>query len=387
MTPVLMIRQRHCTAAITTDGHTLPRARPRPLARPLRGNEQFRKSAPSRIEVGIGSSLRRDCKFCISGTRPCKFMRIGHSINHKGHRLHPVCSALSMSKQFLAKKKTILQALGVSDDVYTDLSPKGSVDDAIRDLVTSINSVDSLVTTSSCSGRFVVYLDGPDKLASADNDETASRKAGKGGGTWLFTSHTPVTAPLTWQVIAGKGDAHIGPATSLDIEGRLVHCKFEPMILHILASTLESAKAVLAAAQVAGFRESGISSITQSSTGEIQMVMVAVRTTGLAFDNLVASCGSEGTICPAVDDDHLQRLALQANRFFAVNATRVKRFEKALAESRHQSTTKGYWESTEDRAVRKRAEGQAAAARVRPVMTKSEVESDDTIGLEGLGFQ
>lgn len=37
-----------------------------------------------------------------------------------------------------------------------DLSKKGSVDDAIKDLVEFINKKSQFVTTSSCSGRIIV---------------------------------------------------------------------------------------------------------------------------------------------------------------------------------------------------------------------------------------
>lgn len=38
-----------------------------------------------------------------------------------------------------------------------DLSKKGSVDEFIVDLVSYINSQDDYVTTSSCSGRAILY--------------------------------------------------------------------------------------------------------------------------------------------------------------------------------------------------------------------------------------
>mgnify|MGYP002715747095 CR=1 FL=1 len=46
-------------------------------------------------------------------------------------------------------KKQILQA--------SDLSKKGSVDESIKDLVDFINEQDDYVTTSSCSGRAILF--------------------------------------------------------------------------------------------------------------------------------------------------------------------------------------------------------------------------------------
>lgn len=68
---------------------------------------------------------------------------------------------------FARRKEAILAQLAVPDDEYTDLSPKGTVDAGIRDLIDEINQLDGLVTTSSCAGRVSVFLEG--------------RRAGRGG--------------------------------------------------------------------------------------------------------------------------------------------------------------------------------------------------------------
>lgn len=50
---------------------------------------------------------------------------------------------------FESRKRKILADLSVPDTEYTDLSPKGSVDEGIRDLIRDINALPGLVTTSS----------------------------------------------------------------------------------------------------------------------------------------------------------------------------------------------------------------------------------------------
>ena len=42
---------------------------------------------------------------------------------------------------------------------HTDLSRKGSIDEYIRPLVDSINANHDYVTTSSCSGRILIYCE------------------------------------------------------------------------------------------------------------------------------------------------------------------------------------------------------------------------------------
>lgn len=54
-----------------------------------------------------------------------------------------------MAMNFKNIKKQILEA--------SDLSKKGSIDEPVRDLVNYINELDDYVTTSSCSGRAILY--------------------------------------------------------------------------------------------------------------------------------------------------------------------------------------------------------------------------------------
>lgn len=69
-------------------------------------------------------------------------------------------SAPPAPASFIRRKETILAQLALPDDEYTDLSPKGTVDAGIRDLIDEINALDGLVTTSSCAGRVSVFLEG-----------------------------------------------------------------------------------------------------------------------------------------------------------------------------------------------------------------------------------
>lgn len=203
-------------------------------------------------------------------------------------------SAVPIPKTFTQRKRRILSALAVPDEVYTDLSPKGTVDAGIRDLIDELNRVEGFVTTSSCAGRVSVFLEGrkvregggdvgsggvpgPDgggELPShyvADLEEgeavggvepegqgneasgsgminerssTVAGVGGKGGGgRWLFVSHDPIESP-------GKLDSEPNIVAALlgmedpifsGVEGssademtgqgsRLIHFKFEPMV-------------------------------------------------------------------------------------------------------------------------------------------------------------
>lgn len=139
---------------------------------------------------------------------------------------------------FREKKRRILEDLAAPTEEYTDLSPKGSVDEGVRELCDEINRLDGYVTTSSCAGRIAVYRDGPGK-DRVEHEVTASTareagKGGKGGGQWLFVSHDPINA----NELQGEGEvfklfgmqdaAPSVPAPAA--HSRLVYLKFEPMV-------------------------------------------------------------------------------------------------------------------------------------------------------------
>lgn len=159
---------------------------------------------------------------------------------------------------FIVKKQKILQQLAVPTEKYDDLSPKGSVDEGIRDLIDKINAIEGCVTTSSCAGRFSVFLEGKKKVASGEVNgdgigigdgeriglaEKGAGVGGKGGGgRWLFVSHDPVDLTRhkgTWKELFGL--------KSEDVEGkelsyfraardvRFIHFKFEPMVSILLS--------------------------------------------------------------------------------------------------------------------------------------------------------
>ena len=155
---------------------------------------------------------------------------------------------------FATKKDAILASLSTPESAYTDLSPKGSVDAAIKPLIDRINALEGVVTTSSCAGRVSIFLEGRKQSKgregrgdAQDNEdfgketEQIAVPGGKGmGGKWLYVSHEPVA-------LSNKGEAK-GALTELlglgssgaqsealgltgDVnEMRLVRFQFEPMV-------------------------------------------------------------------------------------------------------------------------------------------------------------
>ncbi|KAK4986484.1 hypothetical protein LTR66_007861 [Elasticomyces elasticus] len=251
---------------------------------------------------------------------------------------------MSVPPSFAKKKQSIVQQLTVPDAEYSDASPKGQVDCGIRDLIADINAIDGLVTTSSCAGRIAVFLEGRKKctangsnpLVEFEEQRTSlpiAGAGGKGGGKWLYVSHE------LFDMNSNTNQGHLhslfgtkqvsSVTVKMDTETRYVHLKFEPMILHVLTSSLEHAQRVLASALSAGFRESG--AINIASTGnESRTPMVAVRTTGLAFDSIVGYASTDEEIVSLVSEHYLETLVSVANERFKVNQERTSRFRAAL---------------------------------------------------------
>lgn len=111
----------------------------------------------------------------------------------------------TIPETFVSRKRKILANLSIPDAEYTDLSPKGSVDEGIRDLIRDVNALPGLVTTSSCAGRISVFLEGrkskPQQQPALLGQDEASTEpqrhfapsGGKGAGKWLFVSHEPLS--------------------------------------------------------------------------------------------------------------------------------------------------------------------------------------------------
>lgn len=119
--------------------------------------------------------------------------------------LHPTMP----SRQDLAPA-TSFAALKAKISASNDPSSSGSQDRPLVDLLRLINTSSDHFTTSSCSGRIVIYAPCDDDAVGVEpdvfddggsdeeDDEEGKGKArsrtqnGKGGGSWLFVSHEEV---------------------------------------------------------------------------------------------------------------------------------------------------------------------------------------------------
>jgi len=148
---------------------------------------------------------------------------------------------------FQRKKDYILQKLSVPLSEYEDLSPKGTVDVEIRDLMDEINAHAGLVTTSSCAGRISVFLEGvKTPVIKETNGESVSKipasAGGKGGGgRWLYISHKTIPCHSEEGTASSQTYTQIFGLSPIAREvethkSRYVHFKFEAMVTKPLAS-------------------------------------------------------------------------------------------------------------------------------------------------------
>ncbi|PVH86505.1 hypothetical protein DL98DRAFT_649960 [Cadophora sp. DSE1049] len=317
---------------------------------------------------------------------------------------------------FLLKKSRILQQLSVPLSEYDDLSPKGSIDVGIRELIDEINGLEGCVTTSSCAGRLSVFLEGRRRGVegeggmnreveegdsgerASESERTAAGVGGKGGGgRWFFVSHDPVEissescgGKSSWVELLGMqrlegGDEEVRKVMESSVgERRLVHFKFEPMILHILTSSLQQAQIVLSAALQAGFRESGALNLT-SSTSEPPTPMVGIRSMGLALESVIGFENQGREIC-MVPEWQLKHLVEVSNQRFVENGKRIERFRTLLRETSvsgaglgsevRKGEDGGEWENAAVRRERKRAEGLRKAEELRQAKESKGISQD-----------
>ncbi|PIK62072.1 putative tRNA wybutosine-synthesizing protein 3-like isoform X1 [Apostichopus japonicus] len=199
-----------------------------------------------------------------------------------------------------AKWKT--QRLGA-----VDLSKKGSLDAPIATVVDFINSLDDFFTTSSCSGRIVLF------------SEIGSTTGGpvKKGCEWHLVSHDPVELEQLTTALTDK-------------TGNIV-LKFEAFILHVQCKHLENAQLVHKAAVASGHRNSGITVGKNGKSGVIMADILQVPYCGCQkHPQLRSSALKDETMF--VNGPYLEFLRRTANAKMKENFSRIERFEKCFKE-------------------------------------------------------
>lgn len=169
--------------------------------------------------------------------------------------ISPPQAAPSLPAGFVAKKTKILTDLAGPIEAYTDASPKGSIDTPIIPLIANINTLPQFVTTSSCSGRISIYLEGSKEgghveehgiptgepseegeggeaaKGEVEHKATVAGTGGKGGGgRWLYVSHDPVDLSKVGSLSELLGLVEEKTGGEVTAGSRLIRFKFEPLV-------------------------------------------------------------------------------------------------------------------------------------------------------------
>ncbi|MEM2121548.1 MAG: tRNA wybutosine-synthesizing 3 family protein [Candidatus Woesearchaeota archaeon] len=191
---------------------------------------------------------------------------------------------------FKNEKKNILKKMS-----FYDKSKKGSLDEEIRELVLTINSLDDYYTTSSCAGRIMLIK--VDKNRRKDKSE------------WLYVTHkNAVFDDLKNALLEGIKRMR---------EGDSIWFKQEPLILHVCAKNLESADKLLKMARDSGLKKSGIITLAHR-------IIIEIEGTENISTLIAKNSKTENGIL--VEDSYLKALIEEANKKMNITQNKNKNF-------------------------------------------------------------
>lgn len=176
------------------------------------------------------------------------------------------------------------------DSGLRDRSKKGFIDAEIKELVAVINNHPHFYTTSSCSGRILLYSTSLDRK----KNETE----------WIFVSHQEVLL----SDIAEK---------LKHLSSGIVFFRFEPMILHIVCRDLDNAEKLLQVCNSAGLKHSGAISLGERIVVEI-----------IGNDRLDAPVAKDGTLL--ITPEGISHYVTDANEKMKRNLERIERLKEEM---------------------------------------------------------
>jgi tRNA wybutosine-synthesizing protein 3 len=245
---------------------------------------------------------------------------------------------MPLKDPFDQKKQSITAQIEATDETNPDASPKGTLDKKLVPLIDLINDHPDMVTTSSCSGRVSVFLQGRKPV-----DDGRGKIGGKGdGGKWLYVTHDPddIDQSCWWDKVKEyqeeDGDNAFG-------DERYVLFKFEPMILHVKCRDRDTAAGLYTAAMACGFRESGIGS------NDLVGIRISMR-----LDVPIALLNGR-RIVPLVLDEYIDHLNSISKDLFLKNFRKISELHAKI--ERLNNDKPEIIESKEERRERKRRQG------------------------------
>lgn len=265
-----------------------------------------------------------------------------------------------MQDPFDQKKKSILAEIGATDEITPDASPKGTIDEFCIPIIHLINSNKDMVTTSSCSGRVSVFLEG---MKNIDQDDI---KIGAKGnyGRWIFVTHDPKDLPDWSSSVNFKYITDGSSYGSIDVNTRYILYKFEPLILHVKCRDLEMANNLYSVAMSCGFRESGI------GTNNIVGIRISIKLdVPIGFLN-----ETNQELTSFVSEDYLRIITKLSEDRFKENFKKLDALYKAIESLNTLKSPISKVETKEERKSRKMKEGLARREEVRALKEQKKKE-------------
>ncbi len=180
------------------------------------------------------------------------------------------------------------------DSGLKDKSKKGFVDEEIKELVTTINKQENYYTTSSCSGRILLY--------------TISEDRKKNETEWIFVSHNIVE------------EIEIRKALQNLTKG-IVFFRFEPLILHIACKTMDAAQNLLKICGKCGLKHSGAITLGKRIIVEI-----------IGNDRLDAPVAKESKLL--ITEEGISHYVADANEKMKKNLERIEKLQKEIGKEK-----------------------------------------------------
>lgn len=234
-----------------------------------------------------------------------------------------------------AKRAQVLHDLNLN---IGDRSLAGKVDSRVAPLVHWVNTASTCVTTSSCSGRILLFHRGN------VSGEGPTRKRGSFGRGKLAELHDPVDdvdeaidsifQPALQRFLNERQEE---AARGVTVASELLHLQFRPLIIHVVTDRLEKAISVLEAARESGQNSSGIISCSRGppvpSQEQDDLKVMCCVTSSLTMDVPLGSMDQwlytgSSKLPDTVPQEWLGLVAhcvAHANRLFTTNFERTQR--------------------------------------------------------------
>lgn len=258
-----------------------------------------------------------------------------------------------MLDPFDQKKEAILREISADTP---DASPKGSIDELCIPIMNLINAHRDMVTTSSCSGRVSVFLEG---IKSDGGDDIQIGSKGN-SGRWLFVTHDSTKLPGWYNDIEFMEE--ISP--QVNNTTRYLLYKFEPLILHVKCRNATAAQTLYTTAMGCGFRETGIGS------NNIVGVRISIK-----LDVPIGYLNEEENLALVVSKGYLELLTKLSLDRFQENERKIAQLYGAIEKMSNVEVKKAV-ESKEERRIRKVAEGLERRECVKAQKAKIKLEKE-----------